>query len=171
MELVRLKKRWLSPRVHAGLSSSTARAHHPPQLRLLSSGKDTGGHLYVLFVPIIFFEVQSNLVIRNVLIRYKLALRNHFPWPNANLLHKDKEYLALRNNFRVTKRLLITKFDCTTLINNMVVLITWMSYTYLLVKLASKLKTNPFTSFFIRKLKAIFSLALNTNNDINGATF
>ena len=41
-------------------------------------------------------------------------LRNHFPWPNANLLHKDKEHLALRNNFRVTKKCLINKFDCIT---------------------------------------------------------
>ena len=55
--------------------------------------------------------VQSNLVIRNVLIRNKLVLRNHFPRPNANLLHKDKELLALRNNFRVTETFLITKFD------------------------------------------------------------
>ena len=53
-----------------------------------------------------FMQIQSNLVIRNVLIRNKIVLRNHFPWPNANLLHKDKEHLALRNNFRVTK------FEC-----------------------------------------------------------
>ena len=57
-------------------------------------------------------QVQSNLVIRNVLIRNKLVWRNHFPWPIVNLLHKDKEHLALRNNFRVTKKFLITKFDC-----------------------------------------------------------
>ena len=56
--------------------------------------------------------IQSNLVIRNVLIRNKLVLWNHFPWPNANLLHKNKELLALRNNFRVTKMFLFTKFDC-----------------------------------------------------------
>ena len=31
----------------------------------------------------------------------------------ANLLHKDKEHLPLRNNFKVTKKFLITKFDCT----------------------------------------------------------
>ena len=31
----------------------------------------------------------------------------------ANLLHKDKEHLASRNKFRVTKKFLITKFDCT----------------------------------------------------------
>ena len=63
--------------------------------------------------------IQSNLVIRNVLIRNKLVLRlvlrNLFLWPNANLLHKDKELLALRNNFRVTKKFLIAKFDCITL--------------------------------------------------------
>ena len=28
------------------------------------------------------------------------------------LLHKDKEHLALRNNIMVTKKFLITKFDC-----------------------------------------------------------
>jgi hypothetical protein len=33
--------------------------------------------------------------------------------PNASLLHKDKEHLALRNNFRVTEKFLIAKFDCT----------------------------------------------------------
>ena len=31
--------------------------------------------------------LQSNLVIRNVLIRNELALRNHFQWPIVNLLH------------------------------------------------------------------------------------
>ena len=30
-----------------------------------------------------------------------------------SLLHKDKEFLALRNNFRATKKLVIAKFDCT----------------------------------------------------------
>ena len=42
----------------------------------------------------------------------KLVLSNHFPWPICHLLHKDKELLALRNNFRVTKKFLIAKFDC-----------------------------------------------------------
>ena len=32
--------------------------------------------------------------------------------PICHLLHKDKEHLALRNNFSVTKKFLITKFDC-----------------------------------------------------------
>ena len=57
-------------------------------------------------------EVQSNLALRNCLIRNKFVLRNHFLWPICHLLHKDKELLALRNNFRVTKKFLIAKFDC-----------------------------------------------------------
>ena len=48
---------------------------------------------------IFFFLLRSNLAIRNCLIRNLLVLRNHFLWPNASLLHKDKEHLALRNNF------------------------------------------------------------------------
>ena len=56
--------------------------------------------------------LQSNLAIRNGLIRNSLVLRNHFPWPICHLLHKNKELLALRNNFRVTKKFLIAKFDC-----------------------------------------------------------
>ena len=65
------------------------------------------GHLIKL---IFLLQLQSNLVIRNVL---KLVLRNHFPLPIDNLLHKYKEHLALRNNFRVTKKFLTTNFDCT----------------------------------------------------------
>ena len=56
--------------------------------------------------------VQSNLVIRNVLIRNKLVLRNHFPWPIVNLLRKDKEHLT---NIRTTRKFFIAKFDCTLL--------------------------------------------------------
>ena len=59
-----------------------------------------------------FFLVQSNLAIRNGLIRNKLVLRNHFLWPICHLLHKNKELLALRNNFRATKMFFIAKFDC-----------------------------------------------------------
>ena len=57
--------------------------------------------------------LQSNLAIRNGLIRNKLVLRNHFTWPICHLLHKDKELLALRNNSWATKKFLIAKFDCT----------------------------------------------------------
>ena len=53
------------------------------------------------------WNLLSNLVIRNVLIRNKLVLSNHFQWPIVNLLHKYYEHLALRNNFRVTKKFLI----------------------------------------------------------------
>ena len=56
-------------------------------------------------------KLQSNLVIRNCLIMNKLVLRNHFLWPVCHLLHKNKEHLALRNNFRVTELFLIAKFD------------------------------------------------------------
>ena len=41
-------------------------------------------------------------------------LRNYFQWQIVNLLHKDKEHLALRNNSRVTKKFLITKLDCSS---------------------------------------------------------
>ena len=51
------------------------------------------------------------MAIRNCLIRNKLVLRNHFLWPICYLLHKDKELLELRNNFRATKKFLIAKFD------------------------------------------------------------
>ena len=58
-------------------------------------------------------RVQSNLAIRNCLIRNRLVLRNHFLWPICQLLYKDKENLALRHNFRATRKFLIPKFDCT----------------------------------------------------------
>ena len=72
--------------------------------------------LYTQYFVLYFFTssyymVQSNLVIKNVLVRNKLVLRNHIPRPIANL-HKDKEHLAIRKNFRVSKKFLITKFDC-----------------------------------------------------------
>ena len=57
-------------------------------------------------------KVQSNLALRNVLIRNKLISRSHFLWQICHLLHKEKKLLALRNNFRMTKKFLIAKFDC-----------------------------------------------------------
>jgi hypothetical protein len=42
----------------------------------------------------------------------QIGIRNHFLWPICHLLHKDKELLALRNNFMATKKFLIAKFDC-----------------------------------------------------------
>ena len=67
-------------------------------------------------LPTFYYSVNilsHALAIRNGLIRNLLVLRNYFPWPIWHLLHKDKELLALRNNFRATKRFLIAKFDCT----------------------------------------------------------
>ena len=61
-------------------------------------------------VHTLWCTVGSNLVIENCLIRNKLVLRNHFPWPIVNLLHKEKEHLALRNNFKVTKKFIIPKY-------------------------------------------------------------
>ena len=55
--------------------------------------------------------IVLGIVIRKVLIRNKFVLRNHLLLQIAYLLHKNKEHLALRNNFRVTKKFLITKFD------------------------------------------------------------
>ena len=36
----------------------------------------------------------------------------------ANWLHMDKEHLELRNNFKVTKKFLISKFDCIIILIN-----------------------------------------------------
>ena len=66
--------------------------------------------------PALQYVLQSNLAIRNSLIRNKLVLRNHFLWPICHLLHKDKELLASRNNFRATKKFLFAKFDCNILL-------------------------------------------------------
>ena len=60
-------------------------------------------------------ELQPNLMIRDGLII-------------TNLLHKDKEHLASGNNIRVTKKFLITKFDCT---NTPALLLLWICTWYL----------------------------------------
>ena len=82
---------------------------------------------------------QSKLVVGNFLIRNKLVLKNHFPWPIVNLLHKGKEHLASRNNLRLTKKFLITKFNCKRFI--------WNVWSTLYVYLCSKcwLLTNILT--------------------------
>ena len=74
--------------------------------------------------------VQSNFAIRNGLIRNKLVLRNRFLWPICHLLHKDKELLALRNNFRVTKKFLIANFDCITKIRKKNLIEQWIWTQY-----------------------------------------
>ena len=72
--------------------------------------------------------LQSNLVIRNGLIRNKLVLRNHFPWPNTNLLHKDKKHLALRNSLGWPK--IFLSLSLTVLCNTILVFFIWLDNTY-----------------------------------------
>ena len=48
-----------------------------------------------------------------------VCVKEPFQQPIVNLLHKDKEHLALRNNFMVTKKFLIAKFDCTYIYINL----------------------------------------------------
>ena len=47
-------------------------------------------------------------------ISVKELLSTYILRPIVNLLSKDREHLALRNNFRETKKFLIAKFDCTS---------------------------------------------------------
>ena len=42
----------------------------------------------------------------------QIGVKEPLPVKIVNLLQKDKEHLALRNNFRVSKKFLTTKFDC-----------------------------------------------------------
>ena len=94
------------------IKARTATGSSCPWSKLLNVIFQTTEDKSILSFKKILNKIQTNLVIRNVLIRNKLVLRNHFSWPSVNLLHEDKEHLALRNNFGVTKKFLITKFDC-----------------------------------------------------------
>ena len=83
-------------------------------LHLDQEGNDCIRKLWCHCIQILhsdIYSVQSNLAIRNCSIRNKLVLRNHFLWPICHSLYKDKEHLALRNNFRQTKKFLIIKFN------------------------------------------------------------
>ena len=42
----------------------------------------------------------------------RIGIKEPIPWPIFYSLHKDKEHLAFRNNFRATKKFLIAMFDC-----------------------------------------------------------
>ena len=42
----------------------------------------------------------------------QIGIKEPFPVTICHSLHKDKELLALRDNFRATKKFLIAKFDC-----------------------------------------------------------
>ena len=71
-------------------------------------GEQKSGGICFLVIFIFFKYITVKLLMRN-----KLVLRNHFLWPICHLLHKDKELLALKNNFRATKKVLIAKFNCS----------------------------------------------------------
>ena len=43
----------------------------------------------------------------------QISVKEPFPVTKCQLPYKNKEHLALGNNFRVTKKFLITKLDCT----------------------------------------------------------
>ncbi len=68
----------------------------------------------------------------------------------VNLLHKDKEHLALRNNFRVTKKFLITKFDC------MYLSISLSFYPYHRLQSTQTLEPTKVTEFHTRKKKKMY---------------
>ena len=42
----------------------------------------------------------------------QIGVKEPFPVNKCQLPYKNKEHLALRNNFRVTKKFLIAKFEC-----------------------------------------------------------
>ena len=45
----------------------------------------------------------------------QIDVKEPFTVTSCLFIHKDKKHLALSNNFRVTKKFLITKFDCTSI--------------------------------------------------------
>ena len=49
--------------------------------------------------------------------KVQIGVKEPFPVTKCQFTHNDKELSALRNNFRVTKKFLITKFDCITNVN------------------------------------------------------
>ena len=55
----------------------------------------------------------------------QIGVKEPFPVTNF-LLHKDKDYLALRNNVRATRIFLITKFDWTYIISTTIITITYI---------------------------------------------
>ena len=57
-------------------------------------------------------QVKSNLALfKELFDKEQIGIKEPFPVTNFYLLHKDKELLALRNNFRATKKFLIAKVD------------------------------------------------------------
>ena len=86
-------------------------------------------------------------------------LRNQFKRPICHLINKDKELLALRNNFRASKKFLIAKVDCTVIIIrlNYKSQIIPLLYKYIAGK---KGKMQKFTHQFNAKILSLFLLLL-----------
>ena len=71
---------------------------------------DIRSHLYITYVRAwgwVGGPGNGKLGNKERFDKVQIGIRNH-------LLHKDKELLALRNNFRATRKFLIATFDCTT---------------------------------------------------------
>ena len=60
------------------------------------------------------YECLPSVGTQGISARFHKLVNYSQTWPIVNLLPKDKEHLTLRNNFRVTKKFLITKIDCNT---------------------------------------------------------
>ena len=94
--------------------------------------------------------VKSNLAIKNGLVRNKLVLRNHFPWRICHFLNKDKELLALRNNFGATKKFLIAKFWHPWMITLKVL---WIAYLPRTCRVLSETAVKYFWTFKFLRVK------------------
>ena len=57
-------------------------------------------------------EIFSTITLITVKLgKEQIGIKEPFSVTNCHLHHKDKELLALRNNFRAAKKFLIAKFD------------------------------------------------------------
>ena len=58
------------------------------------------------------FNGANLIFIQEWFDKEQTVIKEPFSVTNLPLIHKDKELLSLRNNFRATKKFLIAKFDC-----------------------------------------------------------
>ena len=112
---------------------------------IVLQGFSKGAFLFLFDKVFTTMFIQSNLAIKNGLIRNKLVLRNHFLWPICHLLHKDKELLALRNNSRANK-FLIAEFDCTSIF----LALTFIYFSDIMFQAFIKLSLNFYFSVGVR---------------------
>ena len=64
----------------------------------------------------VFKECTVKLGNKERFDKEQIGIKEPFPMTNlpfTSFIRPDKELLALRNNFRATKKFLIAKFDCT----------------------------------------------------------